>query len=59
MESRQREYDVLLKSEHRLLLQEVAVTKLEVRYELLKAKAAAISIGTAIGIIAVGVTQAL
>jgi Putative Actinobacterial Holin-X, holin superfamily III len=37
-----------------LLLQEVALTKLEVRYELLKAKTAAIALGIGIGIIAMG-----
>jgi len=37
-----------------LLLQELALTKLEVRYELVKAKSAAISIGIAIGTIAIG-----
>ena len=37
-----------------LLLQEVALTKLEVRYELVKAKSAAIALGIAIGIIAIG-----
>ena len=37
-----------------LLLQEVALTKLEVRYELVKAKSAAISLGIAIGTIAIG-----
>jgi len=37
-----------------LLLQEVALTKLEVRYELRKAKTAAISLGIGIGTIAMG-----
>ena len=37
-----------------LLLQEVALTKLEVRYELVKARSAAISLGIAIGTIAIG-----
>lgn len=37
-----------------LLLREVALTKLEVRYELVKAKSAAISLGIAIGIIGIG-----
>jgi hypothetical protein len=37
-----------------LLLQEVALTKLEVQYELLKAKTAAISLGVGIGTIATG-----
>lgn len=37
-----------------LLLQEVALTKLEVRYELIKARSAAISLGIAIGTIAIG-----
>lgn len=37
-----------------LLLQEVALTKLEIRYELIKARSAAISLGIAIGIIAIG-----
>ena len=38
-----------------LLLQEVALAKLEIRYELVKAKSAAISIGIAIGTVAIGV----
>ena len=37
-----------------LLLQEVALTKLEVQYELLKAKTAAIALGIGIGTIAMG-----
>lgn len=37
-----------------LLLQELALTKLEVRYELVKARSAAISLGIAIGTIAIG-----
>jgi len=37
-----------------LLLQEVALTKREVQYELHKAKTAAIALGSAIGIIATG-----
>lgn len=37
-----------------LLLQEVALTKREVQYELRKAKTAAIALGSAIGIIATG-----
>ncbi|MFO7692787.1 MAG: phage holin family protein [Vicinamibacterales bacterium] len=37
-----------------LLLQEVALTKLEIRYELIKARSAAISLGIAIGTIAIG-----
>jgi hypothetical protein len=37
-----------------LLLQEVALTKLEVRYELLKAKTAAIALGIGIATIAMG-----
>jgi hypothetical protein len=37
-----------------LLLQEVALIKLEVQYELLKAKTAATSLGIGIGIIAMG-----
>lgn len=37
-----------------LLLQELALTKLEIRYELIKAKSAAISMGIAIGAIAIG-----
>ena len=37
-----------------LLLQEVALTKLEVQYELRKAKTAAIGLGLGIGIIATG-----
>lgn len=38
-----------------LLVQEVALTKLEVQHELLKAKTAAISVGIGIGSIAMGV----
>lgn len=37
-----------------LLLQEVALTKREVQYELRKAKTAAVALGSAIGIIATG-----
>jgi len=38
-----------------LVLQEVALAKLEVRYELAKARSAAISLGIAIGTVAIGV----
>lgn len=37
-----------------LVLHEVALAKLEVRYELIKARSAAISLGIAIGAIAIG-----
>ena len=37
-----------------LLLQEVALTKLEVQYELRKAKTAAIALGIGLGIVAMG-----
>lgn len=37
-----------------LLLQEVALAKLEVRYELMKAKSAAVSIGIALAVLAIG-----
>jgi len=38
-----------------LLLQEVALAKLEIRYEIVKARSAAISLGIAIGTVAIGV----